>query len=299
MNYYNEIKNELINNDINRKVKNYSINRSDLNTYYNVGKMLSEAGKHYGENIIGSYADKLKIELNKKYNERTLRRYRQFYYFVGDLKWSAMPTKLTWSHITELMVLSDENEINYYISVVNDRNIGYRELSKIIKNNEYNRIDEKTKNKLKQDKELTIVDLVKNPIIIKNTGNNEKVSEKVLQKLILENIPEFLKELGEGFSFVDNEYRIKLGNSYNYIDLLFFNYKYNCFVVVELKATELKKEHIGQIEIYMNYIDDNLRGINQDKTIGIIICRENNQYIIKYCSDKRIISREYKLNNSI
>ena len=98
--------------------------------------MLSEAGKHYGENIIGSYADKLKIELNKKYNERTLRRYRQFYYFVGDLKWSAMPTKLTWSHITELMVLSDENEINYYISVVNDRNIGYRELSKIIKNNE-------------------------------------------------------------------------------------------------------------------------------------------------------------------
>ena len=79
MDYYKQIKNELINNEVNRKVKNYSINRSDLETYYNVGKTLSEVGKHYGENVIGSYADRLKIELNKKYNERTLRRYRQFY----------------------------------------------------------------------------------------------------------------------------------------------------------------------------------------------------------------------------
>lgn len=150
MNYYNEIKNELINNEINRKVKNYSINRSDLNTYYNVGKILSEAGKHYGENIIGDYANKLKIELNKKYNERTLRRYRQFYNFVTNLKWSAMPTKLSWSHITELMVLSDEDEINYYVSIVNERNVSYRKLSELIKDNEYSRIDENTKNKLRQ-----------------------------------------------------------------------------------------------------------------------------------------------------
>ncbi len=95
MNYYNEIKNKLINNEINRQVKNYSINKSDLNTYYNVGKILSEAGKHYGENVIGNYANKLKIELSKKYNERTIRRYRQFYYFATNLKWSALPTKLS------------------------------------------------------------------------------------------------------------------------------------------------------------------------------------------------------------
>ena len=75
INYYNEIRNELLNNEINRKVKNYTINRSDLDTYYNVGKMLSEAGKHYGENVIVKYANKLKLDLNKKYNERTLRRY--------------------------------------------------------------------------------------------------------------------------------------------------------------------------------------------------------------------------------
>ena len=295
INYYDEIKKELLNNEITKKVKNYSINKSDLTTYYNVGKLLAEAGKHYGENVIGKYANKLKIDLNKKYNERTLRRYRQFYNFVTNLKWSAMPTKLSWSHITELMILSNEDEINYYISVVNDRNIGYRKLGEIIKNNEYERLDENTKEKLKEKEELKLPDLVKNPIQIKNTSGNNEISEKVLQKLILEDIPSFLDELGNGFTFVRNEYKIKIGDRYNYIDLLLFNYEFNCFVVVELKVTELKKEHIGQIEFYMNYIDKNLKNINQNKTIGIIICKKENKYVIEYCSDDRIISREYEL----
>ena len=87
----------------------------------------------------------------------------------------------------------------------------------------------------------------------------------------------------------------KIGNTYNYIDLLLYNYEYNCFVVVELKVTELKKEHIGQIEIYMNYIDKNLRKVTQDKTIGIIICKKNNKFIMEYCSDSRILSKEYTI----
>ena len=295
INYYDEIKKELINNEVTKKVKDYSKNKSDLTTYYNVGKLLAEAGKHYGENVIGKYANKLKIDLNKKYNERTLRRYRQFYNFVTNLKWSAMPTKLSWSHIIELMILSNEDEINYYISVVNDRNIGYRKLGEIIKNNEYGRIDEETKNKLKNKEELKVPDLVKNPIQIKNTSGNNEISEKVLQKFILEDIESFLKELGNGFCFIGSEYKIKIGDRYNYIDLLLFNYQFNCFVVVELKVTELKKEHIGQIEFYMNYIDKNIKSINQDKTIGIIICKKENKYVIEYCSDDRIISREYEL----
>lgn len=95
--------------------------------------------------------------------------------------------------------------------------------------------------------------------------------------------------------FVGSEYKIKIGDRYNYIDLLLFNYEYNCFVVVEFKATELKKEHIGQIQVYMNYIDNNLKNINQKRTIGIIICKKENKYVIEYCSDNRIIVREYEL----
>ena len=143
--------------------------------------------------------------------------------------------------------------------------------------------------------ESNIIDFVKNPIIIKNNTNYGIISEKVLQKLILEDIEYFMKELGNSFCFIGSEYKIKIGNTYNYIDLLLFNIEYNCYVVIELKVTELKKEHIGQIEIYMNYIDDNLKKIYHDKTIGIIICKENNEYVIKYCSDKRIISRTYEL----
>ena len=108
-------------------------------------------------------------------------------------------------------------------------------------------------------------------------------------------LSKFLKELGTGFTFIDNEYKIKIGNTYNYIDLLLYNIKYKCYVVIELKVTELKKEHIGQIQIYMNYIDSNLKTINQNKTIGIIICKQDNEYVIKYCSDERIIAREYEV----
>jgi len=95
--------------------------------------------------------------------------------------------------------------------------------------------------------------------------------------------------------FIGNEYKIKIGDSYNYIDLLLYNIEFNCYVVIELKTTELKKEHIGQIEVYMNYIDNNVKKINHEKTIGIIICKKDNKYILKYCSDTRILSKKYSL----
>ena len=139
------------------------------------------------------------------------------------------------------------------------------------------------------------VDFVKNPIKIKNDNKYDILSEKILQKLILEDIENFLEELGIGFTFIKSEYPIKLGNRYNYIDLLLYNIKYRCYVVIELKITELKKDHTGQIMTYMNYIDKNVKGIDDNKTVGIIICKQNNQYVIDYCSDDRIIAREYEL----
>ncbi len=185
----------------------------------------------------------------------------------------------------------------YYINLTIENNLSKRELRNKIKTNEYERLNDKTKEKLINKEPLTLIDYVPNPIIIHNFHNYEDISEKILQKLILEDIPTFLKELGQEFSFIDNEYKIKLGDNYNFIDLLLFNINYNCYVVIELKVTELKKEHIGQIEVYMNYIDKNIKTISQNKTIGIIICKKNNNYIIEYCSDTRIISKEYLLIN--
>ena len=294
INYYNEIKNNFIDDEIYSKVKDYSKEQHRIETYYKNGKLLNEAGNHYGEKIIKEYSEKLMKEVNKKYNERTLRRMRQFYRKFSNIKWSTLSTKLSWSHYTELLPIKNENEMFYYYNLCIDQCIGVRNLRERIKSNEYERLPESTKNKLINKDDISIEDNIKNPIIIRNNGN-EIVSEKILQKLILEDIMGFMKELGEGYSFIGNEYKIKIGDRYNYIDLLFFNYIFNSFVVVELKVTELKKEHIGQIEIYMNYIDNNLKSINNNKTIGIIICRKDNQFVIEYSTDPRIISREYKI----
>lgn len=293
MNYYYEIKNELINNEINRKVKNYSINRSDLNTYYNVGKMLSEAGKHYGEGIIKEYSNRLTRELGKGYTFTALTRMKKLFVMLEKL--ATVSQQLSYGHYIELLPYEDINKVRYYIKITEEQNLSIRKLRERIKSNEYERLDEETKLKLITKKENSVVDFVKNPILIKHSYNFENISERLLQKLILEDLSSFMKELGTGFSFIDNEYKIKVGDRYNYIDLLLFNIEYNCYVVIELKVTELKKEYIGQIQIYMNYIDINLRKINQGKTIGIIICKKYNRYVIEYCSDNRIIAREYEL----
>ena len=290
--YYNEIKNELVNNEINKKVKNYLVNKGDLNTYYNVGKMLSEAGEKYGDNIVSKYAEKLKIEVGKKYNVRYLYDMRKLYLFS---KVHPLDAQLTISHYRVLFKLKDNNEINYYINQIKSRNLSKRELSIIIDNKEYERLDNETKTKLINNAKSEVVDFVKNPILIKNSLNTKDISEKILQKLILEDLTSFMKELGDGFCFVANEYKIKIGNTYNYIDLLFYNIKFKCYVVIELKITKLNYNHTGQIQNYMNYIDKNVKGIEDNKTVGIIICKINNQYVIDYCSDNRIISREYEL----
>ena len=291
INYYNEIKEKLINNEITKRVKNYSINRSDLNTYYNVGKLLNEAGKHYGEGIVKEYSKNLTLDIGRGYTPTRLRYMKRFYEVFS--KYPTLSDKLTYSHYCEIIWL-DFNEIQYYIGITENSNLSVRQLREKIRNKEYERLPESTKNKLISKDEISIEDNIKNPILIKN-NNNEIVNEKTLQKLILEDISNFMKELGEGYSFIDNEYKVKIGDKYNYIDLLLFNIKFNCYIVIELKVCELKKEHIGQIEVYMNYIDNNLKGINNDKTIGIIITKKDNQFIMEYASDKRVLSKEYKL----
>ena len=299
-NYYNEIKNELLNNEVYKRVKDYSKNRNELSTYYNVGKLLIEAQggedrAKYGNGLIKEYSARLTKELGKRYSVTTLKYMRMFYLLYK--KSPTLSDLLSWSHYKELLSFNDINEINYYINTTERYNLSVRELREKIKNKEYQRLDDNTKLKLINKEEISIGDTIKNPIIIKNKFviDKENISEKILQRLILEDIESFMKELGDGFCFIGSEYKIKINNTYNYIDLLLFNYIYNSFVVVELKVTEVRKEHIGQIQIYMNYIDKHIKGITNNKTIGIIVARRDNHYYIEYSSDKRIYTRDYEL----
>lgn len=236
MNYYNEIKNKLINNEIIKKVKDYSKNRSDLETYYDVGKLLKEAGKNYGDSIIKEYSKKLRIELGKGYSVRNLYNMRLFYEKVQTVS-----AKLSWSHYS-LILSFENNKMNYYINLCERDNISVRELKSKIKSNEYERLDKITQHKLVNNDKLDIQDLIPNPILIKNKNNYDVISEKILKQLILEDIDNILLELGSGFSYIGNEYKIKVGNIYNYIDLLLYN-----------------------------------------------------NYVIEYCSDDRVIAKEYEL----
>lgn len=293
MNYYNELKKELIKKEISKKARDYANNRNDLNTYYRVGKILTEAGKHYGEGIIKEYSVKLTRELGKGYTFTALTRMRKF--FLLQEKLATVSQQLTYGHYVEVLPLNNIDEIKYYLMVSEQQSLSIRELRKKIKSKEYERLPKETKNKLNKIEELNVKDLIPNPIIIRNNNLDNELNEHMIKELILNNLDNFLSQLGYGFSYIGNEYKIKIGDRYNYIDLLLFNIEYNCYVVIELKVTELKKEHIGQIEVYMNYIDNNLKKVNQNKTIGIIICKKDNHFIMEYCSDRRILSREYLL----
>ena len=296
MNYYDEIKNELVNNEIYKRVKDYSKNKHDLSTYYNVGKLLSEAGKSYGDGIIKEYSKRLTNELGKKYDTSYLNKMRKFYGLFQ--KMAPLAPQLTWSHYVELISLKNIDEIRYYIDISASQNLSRNELRNRIKSKEYERLDNKTKEKLINKEDTLVSDFIKDPIIVNNSLNYIEISEKVLKELILNDLDNFLKQLGNGFCYIENEYKIKIGNTYNYIDILLFNYQFNCFVVVELKVTELRKEHIGQIEIYMNYIDKNVKRIDMSDTIGLIISKYKNEYIIEYSSDSRIKVTTYLIHQN-
>ena len=294
MNYYNEIKNKLIDNEVYKRVKDYSKERNTVITYFEIGRLLAIAGGKYGDNVIDEYSKKLTKEVGKKYNRRTLFRMKQFYNVFSNEKVSTMWTQLTWSHLRLLFNLEIDS-INYYIQVIISKKLSVRELEFKIKSNEYERLPIETKNKMKNEDRLEMKDLIPNPILIKNKNNIEVVTERILHNLILENIESFMKELGNSFSFIGSEYKIKIGDSYHKIDLLLFNIKYNSYIVVELKVTEFKAEYISQVQKYMNYIDKNVKEVSNNSSIGILICKKENRFVIEYCSLDSIVIREYEL----
>ena len=220
---------------------------------------------------------------------------KQFYNVFSNEKVAPLVQQLSWSHCLILLPIKNINEINYYINQVSKRNLSKRQLEEIVKNNEYERLPVATRNKLIYKDRVEVKDLVPNPILIKNKNNIEIITEKALHHLILEDIESFMKELGNSYSFIGSEYKIKIGDRNYYIDLLLFNIKYNCYVVVELKVSEFKVDYISQVQKYMNYIDKNIKEVSNNCTIGILICKRENKFVIEYCSDDRIAVREYEL----
>ena len=301
MNYYDEIKNILVDNILGRKVREYKSNQKDLEGYYNIGKLLIEAQggetrAKYGNQLIKEYSERLTSELGKGYTPTRLKYMREFYLLIKKsptLSDQFRNINITWSNICEILSLKDEKEIEYYLNISNKFNLSTRDLRKRIKLKEYDRLDDDVKEKLSKQEVVPIKDTIPNPVVLNGLKFNEKLTEKILQKYIDENSVELCDALGEGYTYVKSQYKIKIGNNYNYIDVLLFNTIDLNYVVVELKITELKKEHIGQIQTYMNYIDLELKKDYHNKTNGVILCRQDNKWLIKYINSDEIRIRRF------
>ena len=303
MNYYNEIKNILIDNAIERKVREYKSNQKELESYYNVGKLLVQAQggedrAKYGDGIIKEYSKRLTTELGKGYSTRNLKYMRNFYLLAKGQPLAAQfkNINMTWSNVCEIMQLKNSEKMKYYLELSNKLCLTKRELREKIKSKEYERLDSKIKEKLLKQEEISVRDKIPDPIVLEGLEYREKLTEKVVQKWIDENPASFCKSLGEGYSYIESQYKIKIGSNYNYIDVLLFNVIDMNYVVVEIKVNELKKEHIEQIETYMNYVDANLKKEFHNKTTGILLVRENNKWLIKYINNNGIIVRNYITN---
>ena len=301
MNYYNEIKNILIDNSIGRKVREYKSNQKDLESYYNVGKLLVEAqgGEErakYGNGLIKEYSKRLTSELGKGYSIQNLKNMRRFYLVVEKRQSLIVQFKslnISWTFIIKLLKLNDINELLYYINCINKMNLTTRELDSKLKSKEYERLDSKIREKLVKQEEVSVKDKIPDPIVLEGLEYKEKLTEKAVQKWIDENPASFCKSLGEGYTYCGSQYKIKIGANYNYIDVLLFNVMDMNYVVVEIKVTEIKKEHIGQIQTYMNYIDINLKKEFHNKTTGILLVRENNKWLIKYINGDDVTIRNF------
>ena len=294
MNYLNNIKN-LIEKDIVLKKKHRLIEEdSRLVTYYEIGKLIVEAQggesrAKYGNGLIKGWSKELTSLYGKGYDYTNLSRMRKLYLVFENV--GAVTQQLTWTNLSIILPIKEESKRNYYINLCTKQNLSSRQLKEKIKNNEYERLEYKDDIELiTDDKIISIKDMIKNPLLIK-VNTEDKLSEKALKQFILEKIEDFLLELGYGFLFAGSEY--KLGK-YK-CDLLFFNTELNSYVVIELKIRKLKPIDIGQIKYYMNYIDSNIKKDYMSESIGIILCKEDDEIVVKYVTDERILFTTYEL----
>ena len=305
MNYYDEIKNILVDNAIGRKVREYKSNQKDLESYYNVGKLLVEAqgGEErakYGDGLIKEYSKRLTSELGKGYTVTRLKYMRTFFEVVKKSPPLADQFKninITWSNICEILYLKNIEEIKYYLDLSNKLCLTKRELRLRIKSDEYNRLPAEVKEKLKTSEVISNSEKVPSPVVLHDLRVDGKLTEKLVQALIDENPINFCNALGEGYTYCGSQYKIKIGANYNYIDVLLFNVMDMNYVVVEIKVTELKKEYVGQIQTYMNYVDVNLKKEFHNKTTGILLVRQNNKWLIKYINNDGITIRSFITDN--
>lgn len=321
-NLYNDIK-QILENARHASIR--AVNFSMVLAYWQIGKRIVEeeqAGAKkagYGDNLLDELEELLTNEYGKGFSATNLRYFRQFYltfpihHAVSDeLKKTsishALRGELSWTHYRLLLKVENEAARNYYLNEAAEQNWSTRTLERQINSLYYERLlSSRNKkvlldnvNKEAKNDEPTILDFVKDPYVLEflNLQPNTALFEKNLETELLNKLQNFLLELGKGFSFVARQKRISAEDEHFYIDLVFYNYIIKCFVLIDLKAGKLTHQDIGQMDLYVRYFEDNIKQKSDNPTIGIILCTEKNETVVKYSvlkESKQLFASKYKL----
>ena len=298
MNYYDEVNSYVKKVEIGKAIRETNANMELVECYWNVGRLIVEAqgGKDkskYGNELLKDWSAKLTKEYGKGYDYTNLSRFRQLYLCFPII--GAVRQQLSWTIIRTILPIKDENKRNYYINLCIENNLSQRELIKEIKSNLYERLEHKPEkiDMIVPIKVPAIINNFKNPILLE-LKDKEIKSESDLEKLIYSQLSCVFLQLGKGFTWVGNQYKVSDGNKNYFIDMLLYNIKYDCYVVVEIKCRKLKKEDKGQVEFYMNLVDNYVKEPNNNPTIGIIITKDQDKFVANFVRSEKLAPLTYK-----
>ena len=306
-NFFNNIKNLVINS---RNKVYQTVNTEMLNLYWNIGKAIMEIQQgderaSYGDAILDKLSQKLTNEFGKGFSKRNLERMRKFYMCFSIA--TTMSSQLSWSHYLELIKIDEKSKRNFYLNKCINSKWSVRELQRQRDSLLYERLTiSADKEKILELSEKGQIlksskDLVKDPFVLEflDIKENTNYLESDLEKNIIEHLKEFLLELGKGFSYVGNQVRLTLEEEHFYPDLVFYNRLLRCFVIIDLKIGKVSHQDIGQMQMYVNYYDREIKQDNENPTVGILLSTSKNKTVVKYTlpeNNKTIFSSEYKLH---
>lgn len=273
-----------------------AINSAMIEAYWEIGKRIVEEEQNgnqrasYGQEIIKKLSIELTEEFGKGFSERTLREFRQFYNYFPNLEiWRTAFAKLSWSHFQRVLKLSDVKSRTYYLNESIENTWSIRTLDRQISTLYYERLisTQQLTGHSKQEVDKVVIDsydFIKNPTVLEflNLPSGMSYTEAMFEKALVDNLQKFILELGKGFAFVERQQHIRTETADFYIDLVFYNFKMKCFVLIELKTNKLTHQDIGQLDMYVRMYDDLKKGTDDNPTLGILLCTETDKTIAKY-----------------
>lgn len=288
-----------------------TLNTTMVSTYFEIGRMIVEEeqqGKErakYGDQLITGLSNKLSSDFGKGYSLTNIKQMRSFYITYSKSQTVSDQFHLSWSHYLFLMRIDDENERSFYEIESHKNNWSLRELKRQFNSALFTRLAlSRNKNQITELSKKGLIlekpkDAIKNPYILEFIGLPDKYSysESELEQELIDKLEHFLLELGTGFTFVARQKRISIDEKHFKIDLVFFNRILKCFVLIDLKIGELQHKDIGQMQMYVNYYDREIRLQDENKTIGLILCQDKSQAVVEYTlpeNNEQIFASKYQ-----